>query len=122
MPTNTNFNLLVPQLPDKPPSIGPYNQLVGSLLWAAQWTQYSAKTTSKSASTGKFNPRGNSRNHHHSTGSEVRALARYQLPTPNHGIPETQHFTDMITETDSSDKTTLKTILGILITSPVQKL
>jgi hypothetical protein len=66
------------------------------------------KATSKSASTGKFNHRDNSRNHHHSTGSEVRALARYQLPNSNHGIPETQHFTYIITETDSSDKTTLK--------------
>ncbi|PLW30533.1 hypothetical protein PCASD_22084 [Puccinia coronata f. sp. avenae] len=29
---------------------------------------------------GKFNHRDNSRNHHYSTGSEVRALAKYQLP------------------------------------------
>ncbi|PLW11670.1 hypothetical protein PCASD_24775 [Puccinia coronata f. sp. avenae] len=43
-------------------------------------TQDLAKTTSKSASTGKFNHRDNSRNHHYSTGSEVRALAKYQLP------------------------------------------
>ncbi|PLW46733.1 hypothetical protein PCANC_09589 [Puccinia coronata f. sp. avenae] len=44
-------------------------------------TQYLGKATSKSASTGKFDHRDNSRNHHHSTGLEVRALARYQLPT-----------------------------------------
>jgi hypothetical protein len=35
-PTDSNFRLLVPCLPDKQLSTGPYNQLVGSLLWAAQ--------------------------------------------------------------------------------------
>jgi hypothetical protein len=38
-PTESNFKLLVPRLPDELPSTGTYNQLVGSLLWAAQCTQ-----------------------------------------------------------------------------------
>jgi hypothetical protein len=38
-PINTNFRLLVPWLPEEPPSSRPYNQLVGLLLWAAQYTQ-----------------------------------------------------------------------------------
>jgi hypothetical protein len=38
-PTNNNFRLLVPRLPGEQASSGPYNQLVGSLLWAAQCTR-----------------------------------------------------------------------------------
>jgi hypothetical protein len=38
-PTDSNFRLLVPRLPEEQPSSGPYNQLVGSLLWAAQCTR-----------------------------------------------------------------------------------
>lgn len=38
-PTDSNFRLLVPHLPNKKPSSGPYNQLIGSLLWAAQCTR-----------------------------------------------------------------------------------
>jgi hypothetical protein len=38
-PTEANFKMLVPRLPHEAPSTGPYNQLVGSLLWAAQCTQ-----------------------------------------------------------------------------------
>jgi hypothetical protein len=38
-PTDSNFHLLVPCMPDEELSTGPYNQLVGSLLWAAQCTR-----------------------------------------------------------------------------------
>jgi hypothetical protein len=35
-PTNFSFKDLVPRLPEEPTSSGPYPQLVGALLWAAQ--------------------------------------------------------------------------------------
>ena len=35
-PTDSNFRLVMPCLPNEKPPTGPYNQLVGSLLWAAQ--------------------------------------------------------------------------------------
>jgi hypothetical protein len=38
-PTNSNFRLLTTCLSDKQLSTGPYNQLVGSLLWDAQCTR-----------------------------------------------------------------------------------
>jgi hypothetical protein len=37
-PTDSNFQHLVPRLRKEPQASGPYNQLVGSLLWAAQCT------------------------------------------------------------------------------------
>jgi hypothetical protein len=38
-PTDNHFKLLVPRMPTDQPSSGPYNQLVGSHLWAAQCTR-----------------------------------------------------------------------------------
>ncbi|PLW16428.1 hypothetical protein PCANC_18978 [Puccinia coronata f. sp. avenae] len=38
-PTDANFRLLVPRKSEEPESSGLYNQLVGSLLWAAQCTR-----------------------------------------------------------------------------------
>jgi hypothetical protein len=38
-PTDTSFKDLAPRKPSEPASPGPYNQLVGSLLWAAQCTR-----------------------------------------------------------------------------------
>lgn len=38
-PTDASFRSLVPRKPEEPPSSGPYNQLIGSLLWAAQCTR-----------------------------------------------------------------------------------
>jgi ATP-binding cassette subfamily B (MDR/TAP) protein 1 len=37
-PANTNFKNLCCKTPTKPPSPGPYNQIIGSLLWVSQCT------------------------------------------------------------------------------------
>ncbi|PLW56997.1 hypothetical protein PCANC_02865 [Puccinia coronata f. sp. avenae] len=38
-PANTNFKNLCCKTPTKPPSPGPYNQIIGSLLWVSQCTR-----------------------------------------------------------------------------------
>lgn len=38
-PTSSTFRLIVRRTPEDPPSLGPYSQLIGSLLWVAQCTR-----------------------------------------------------------------------------------